>query len=138
MGYRSEVAFIIEPTHVTGTEFLKEFGTAMPVEHLLIREGWLKDSLKVTATQVRFHTGDVKWYSKRLAGGMASEGYEEIDAYETLFAWAQEQEFDAYRANRGAFARVGEETGDIDTIYWGDDAYDLVNVQTIIDMSVTG
>lgn len=133
MGYRSEVAFIIEPEEVTASEFMQAFAADLPAEYALITKGYLKDCLDVRAEQVRFHADNVKWYASGLTG-WNDDNYAEIDAYEALLEWAETRVEDARLKNQGAYARIGEEMGDMDTRYWGNDSYSLVNIQRFIDM----
>ena len=71
---------------------------------------------------------DWKWY----------DGYSDVTAHEKIFAYFEElhEKFPnerPYNLLNGAFARVGEDTDDIVTQFWGHDPHDLLSVQRTID-----
>lgn len=71
---------------------------------------------------------DWKWYGS----------YEWVAAHEKIFAYFEELYEDRpnerpYNLLSGAFARIGEDTDDIVTQFWGNDPYDLLSVQRTID-----
>lgn len=68
------------------------------------------------------HLIDVKWYS----------GAEEVEAFSALFNFLREEEFNGIN---GAFVRLGEDDADIETIYFGDNPYDLVSVHRSISFA---
>lgn len=130
MGYRSEVAIIIEPAHITAQELFDRFGEAYPTEYNLIRPLY---EVTITKKRFTFHAGDVKWY-------VGDPEYVEVNALTKLVEWAQGHSADwggnpePINANDGAFIRLGENQGDIETDYWGEDPYSLAIVQTVVDI----
>lgn len=119
MGYRSEVAYVIEPVHIKPKEFLADFLK----EHKGVRKHLFSlGSLTVTDTQIRFKADWIKWYD-------GSDGYPEVNAHVALVQWAEDRAEDAYYANQGAFGRVGENIDDNEVIWWGDEGYELVSIQ---------
>lgn len=136
MGYQSEVAYIIEPVHITPAEFMQDFREAHPAEYQHITEGYLKDFFRLTPSQIRFENGEVKWYTSGDSGfSDPNPDYAEVDAHMALLAWSDERNEDAYYANDGAFVRIGQDNDDVVTRYWGEDPYELVSVQRFISIA---
>lgn len=66
------------------------------------------------------------------------EIYKDVQAHEAVFRHFEElyNDFPTERPHNllnGAFARIGEDTHDITTSYWGDEPYDLLSVWRTID-----
>lgn len=130
MGYRSEVAYIIEPVHIKPKEFLADFIK----ENKGVRKHlFALGTITVTDTQIRFKADWVKWYTSATFG--KGFGYSEVDAHVSLVQWAEERAEDAYYANQGAFARIGENTDDIEQNWWGDEGYELVSVRVELEIA---
>lgn len=122
MGYRSEVAYVIEPVHIKPKEFLTDFLK----EHKGVRKYLFSlGSLTVTDTQIRFKADWVKWY----AGHEGVGGYHEVNAHVALVQWAEDRAEDAHYANQGAFGRVGENIDDNEVDWWGDEGYELISIR---------
>ena len=114
MGYRSDVAYKIK------------FGDAETMK-LFLTEAKCKDETKDAMTDglvidedklfIRFEANDVKWY----------DDYPEVQAHEELLGLAKSYRDDHDKNLEYAFARIGEELGDVDD-YASDDGYHLVYV----------
>ena len=69
-----------------------------------------------------------KWY----------EDFSDVQAHKAVFRHFEEL-YDnfpnehPYNLLSGAFARIGEDDNDTETSYWGNDPYDLLSVQRMID-----
>lgn len=103
MGYRSDVGILIEGS----AEAIANAKALIPVE--IIKEF----DFEFYDEQIKFSADDVKWY----------DSFPEVVAMERWFADV-EGLFDDGGSNlslRGKFLRLGEECGDVEERYFGDD-----------------
>ncbi len=118
MGYRSEVGILIEGS----AEAIANAKALIPVE--IIKE-FFDFEFEVEEERIKFYADDVKWY----------DSFPEVVAMEKWFADV-EGLFDDGGTNlslRGKFLRIGEECGDVEERYFGDDdIYDLGLSQKIV------
>ena len=121
MGYRSEMAYVIEPVHIKAKQFLADFAKENKEDAKRLFSLFSLGSFTVTDTQIRFKADWIKWYD-------GSDGYPEVNAHIALVRWAEDRAEDAYYANQGAFGRV-ENIDDNEVIWWGDEGYELVSIR---------
>ena len=121
MGYRSEVAFNITGfnSDVEAKEFLdevfntfSEMITNFDIDEIkeLIKE------IKIERNSIRYHSDYVTWYEEYMGVKFSRHLMLISEEYDHL-SWA--------------FARVGEETGDIETDYSGDEPQYIYTIQKL-------
>jgi len=105
MGYRSEVAYVIQFSTTEKREEYINLVIASGNEGLItaLKECEVPNALRegdYQACCINFYASDVKWY----------DSYDEVKAHTRLYKWAEE----LYPEDSGwHFIRIGEETGDI-------------------------
>ena len=137
MGYRSNVRMVIhgpKETILAGFGALALTGDAA-MHECLTEWAITEDGVQKTvgepdvplAVAILGKGGtDWKWY------GSGVIAHEKIFAYfEGLYEDHPDER--PYNLLNGAFARIGEDTDDIVTQFWGDDPYELLSVQRTID-----
>ena len=121
MGYRSSVAYKIKffdidtmRLFVTEAKSKEEYKEALKdvEQYIATQEGLDINEEKL---HIKFDVSGWKWY----------EGYPEVMAHEALLNLAKEYRDEAEKEVEYAFARIGEEEGDIES-YASDNGYDLV------------
>lgn len=139
MGYRSNVRMVIQgPKELILTWFGALNLTGNTAMHDATKE-WLimEDGVQETVGEP-----DVPLAVAILGQGGSNwrrhESYEDVAAHEAVFRHFEEL-YDNFPNERpysllaGAFVRIGEDTDDIETSYWGDEPYDLLSVRRTID-----
>lgn len=119
MGYRSDVAYKIKFEDAeTMKLFLIEVKCNDEIKDALTDE-ILTDKLVIDEDKlfIRFEASCVKWYDE----------YPEVQAHEALLGLAKTYRDDHEKKLEYAFARIGEEMGDIDD-YASDEGYHLVYI----------
>ena len=114
MGYRSDVGILIEGS----AEAIENAKALIPVE--IIKEF----DFEFEDERIKFSADDVKWY----------DSFPEVVAMEKWFADV-EGLFDDGGSNtslNGKFLRIGEECGDVEERYFGDDIVALGLSQKIV------
>ena len=139
MGYRSDVRMVIQgPKELILAGFAALALTGDQVMQESLKEWDLReDGVQVTvgepdiplAVAILGRGGvDWKWY----------DSYDDVQAHATIFDHFRQLYDDfpnelPYPRLTGTFARIGEDTDDIETDYWGNDPYELLSIRRSID-----
>lgn len=129
MGYRSEIKAVVTCDYGMSDNRKQEvFKQIVGVVKLIAKE-WVAEQNKWGATigwsdgALVFQWEGVKWY----------DSYPDVQLFKEL--WGALSKIDGAS---GQFVRVGEEDGDIETMTFGDNTYDLVDVTTSISFFQDG
>jgi ABC-type oligopeptide transport system substrate-binding subunit len=121
MGYRSNVVYKIK--------FFDEATMKLFLAEAKAKEEYkeaLEDGLEIDEEklQIKYEADSVKWY----------DDYSDVQSHEALIHLAKEYRDDNEKELEYAFARIGEEDGDIET-YASENGYDMVWVsrQIMVD-----
>lgn len=141
MGYRSDVRMVIQgPKELILAGFAALALTGDSVMQEALKEWDLReDGVQVTAGEpdtplavaILGRGGtNRKWYGD----------YGDVQAHAAIFDHFRQLHDDfpnelPYLWLNGAFARIGEDVGDIETDYWGNDPYELLSIWRAIDCS---
>lgn len=139
MGYRSDVRMVIQGPKeliLTGFGALNLTGDATMLE---ATEEWriMDDGVQKTVGEP-----DIPLAVAILGQGGSNwrwyDSDEDVQAHKAVFCHFEEL-YDNFPNERpynllvGAFVRIGDDDDDIESRYWGDDPYDLLSVQRMVD-----
>lgn len=124
MGYRSEVAYKIAFN-------MKDDFWGFVAESKLDPETalcWSEDekdyfTVDEEKYEIRFYCDSVKWYDE----------YPEVKCHQMLWEKASERDDEGIEVD-GAWCRIGEESDDIQEMYFGNDSYDMVRISRSIEI----
>ena len=125
MGYRSNVAYKIKFfDEATMKLFLAEAKSKEEYKLAFKHDDGYCVDIDEEKLQIKYEADSVKWYSE----------YSDVKAHEALIHLAREYRDDNEKELEYAFARIGEEDGDIET-YASENGYDMVWVsrQIMVD-----
>ena len=122
MGYRSQIHFTILGKRDAVISQIVAFRLSDPKPEEALK--WCCFLPAGDDLAIKFHGDDWKWYPD----------YEDVGALTRLFKFFKDAEEnpDSELRFEGAFVRVGEDSDDIETTYFGDDPYELEQVSRAV------
>jgi hypothetical protein len=115
MGYRSEVMMVI-----TGKR-LEEVMALMDAAGLHLEDHWGDQEYGFVGDTFIFHAEDVKWYT--------TSNFAEVNMIERMWEFARDVEEQWPNSIDGRFIRIGESTDDTEDRAFGNNPWDLGNVE---------
>ena len=128
MGYRSDVAYKIAFNNKEDFwGFIAESKLDPDTALCFDEDSWGKEYFEVDEEkyEIRFFADSVKWY----------DDYDEVKCHENLWSKAEDRCDEEQVEVNGAYARIGEESDDVNEKFFGDDPYEMVRIsrQIVVD-----
>ena len=124
MGYRSDVAYMIQfQKKEDYWGFVAEAKCDPETAICFVDEGFKQNDAMLA---IQFGADQVKWYPD----------YEDVKCHQELWAKARDRELKSHGICDGYFARIGEESDDIEERSFGDEPpYDYINIERALHIN---